>query len=321
VTARPPGALARLQQALGLLAVLASVGAATVAWQHGRAGLAVLALAAVPALHAGVLALEFLLQAVLNRADPAPPPRPGERVGAWWREAIDAWLVFGLRQPWQSRAEPDHLPQVTDGRPGVLLVHGFLCNRGVWTPAMRQLRAEGIPFVAVNLEPVFGGIDDYAACLEVAAGRLARHTGRVPLVVAHSMGGLAVRAWLRAAGGSAAARIDHLVTLGTPHRGTLFAYAATSANVRQMRPSSPWLRALASEEPPDLAARTTCVFSSADNVVLPASNACLPGATPVFLAGVGHVGLAARPEVWRLVAARRAASMSGDNGAHAGMAQ
>ena len=33
---------------------------------------------------------------------------------------------------------------------------------------MRRLQANGIPFVAVNLEPVFGSIDDYAAIVESA---------------------------------------------------------------------------------------------------------------------------------------------------------
>ena len=33
---------------------------------------------------------------------------------------------------------------------------------------MRRLRRRGVPFVAVNLEPVFGSIDSYAATIEAA---------------------------------------------------------------------------------------------------------------------------------------------------------
>ena len=45
--------------------------------------------------------------------------------------------VFCWRQPFRSNAEPDHLPCGERGRRGVVFVHGFVCNRGLWNPLMR----------------------------------------------------------------------------------------------------------------------------------------------------------------------------------------
>ena len=42
-----------------------------------------------------------------------------------------------------------------------------------------DLRALGVPFVAVNLEPVFGSIDAYAQCVDEAIERM-RRAGQVP---------------------------------------------------------------------------------------------------------------------------------------------
>ena len=75
-------------------------------------------------------------------------------------------------------------PAAARGRRGPLLVHGFVCNRGLWNPWLERLHARGIPFVAVDLEPVFGSIDDYVRILENAVQRLERCTGLAPVIVA-----------------------------------------------------------------------------------------------------------------------------------------
>ncbi|MDP1051146.1 hypothetical protein, partial [Klebsiella quasipneumoniae] len=57
-------------------------------------------------------------------------PRWGDLLQAWLREGVATELSFGWRQPWRTEAEPDHLPAGADT--GVLLVHGFSCNRAFW---------------------------------------------------------------------------------------------------------------------------------------------------------------------------------------------
>jgi triacylglycerol esterase/lipase EstA (alpha/beta hydrolase family) len=254
--------------------------------------------------HPTVLAVEFLLSRRIGvRVD-------GSRVAfpvvlrAWLREWVDSTLTFGWRLPWRARAVPDHLPASARGRRGVVLVHGFICNRALWNPWLERLRALDRAFVAVDLEPVFGDIDGYAAIVEAAVVRVEAATGLAPLVVAHSMGGLVVRAWLRAGVGRHA-RVAHVLTIGTPHRGAWIAGMALSPNARQMRIGSPWMAGL-----PDAAADAalfTCWWSECDQIVFPAPTAVLPGAESRRLPGVAHVSLTRREEIWHDLVARLAA--------------
>lgn len=278
-------------------------------WCSGELGmpwawrLVVLMLLLLP--HAPVLALEFLLLARLGADPSAPRADAAALLRAWAGEVVTGLRVFGWRQPWRAHAEPDHLPALPPGaRRGVLLVHGFVCNRGLWTPWLQRLRSAGVPSVAVNLEPVFGSIDDYVTIIDDAVGRLERATGLPPLIVAHSMGGLATRAWLHAR--RADARCAGVVTIGTPHHGTWLARFAWSANGRQMRRANPWLQALGAAEPASRRAGFTCFYSHCDNIVFPATTATLAGADNRHLAGVAHLHLVERPEVFDEVMRRLA---------------
>jgi triacylglycerol lipase len=126
--------------------------------------------------------------------------------------------------------------------------------------------------------------------------------------VAHSMGGLVARAWLRSRaahkrsdGTDEAAR---LITIGTPHRGTWLAGAAMAANARQMRMDSPWMTALAASEPPTLPGLITSWWSECDQIVYPPPTAVFPGSEAKQLRGVGHIALTAREEVWNEIRRR-----------------
>lgn len=312
-------ALARLQQAV--VAALLLAGLAWVAFwtQAGRPGIAALGALALLFPHALVMAIEFSWAARLNRtpgsrtvagtdAAAVPPPPAGAVVRAWATEVITALRVFGWQQPFRHRAEPDHLPADSAGRTAVVLVHGFVCNRGFWNRWMRRLRAEGVPFMAVSLEPVFGDIDHLAQQLTPAVRDVLRATGRPPLIVAHSMGGLVVRAWLRQVHAQVppdaelvrAAAALRVITLGTPHHGTRLGDLGQSPSAVQMRIGSDWLQALAASEAtrhPSPHARCTCVWSTCDNIVFPASTATLAGARAWHVAGRPHVGLVDAPEV------------------------
>jgi triacylglycerol lipase len=288
--------LARLLQAITLGALLLALAGGGLLWWAGYPRLALLLVLLVLFGHALVLLLEFMLLRVAHGQDPAPRASTGQLLRAWAHEAVTAPLVFAWRQPFRSQAEPDHLPERAQGRRGVLLVHGFVCNRGLWNPWMRRLRAQGTPFIAVNLEPVFGGIDGCAAAIDDAVRRLQTCTGLAPVAVAHSMGGLALRAWWSQPGNGD--RLHHAITLGTPHQGTWLARFALTANTRQMRQASPWLAGLSGLEGRARATRFTCFYSHCDNIVFPPSTATLPGADNRHVEGYAHVHLAAYEGWW-----------------------
>jgi hypothetical protein len=286
--------LARLQKftTLGLLAFAACWG--IVAWRVGEPAWALAGAAVITFGYAGVLALEFVLLHHVHHGDPTPRATPAQLAAAWWGEVCAAPRVFCWRQPFRSGIWPDHLPAEPAGRRGLLLVHGFVCNRGLWNPWLARLRGVGVPYIALDLEPVFGSIDDYIPRIEAAVQRLEALTGRAPVIVAHSMGGLAVRRWWAEQGDDA--RVHHAVTIGTPHHGTWLARFALTPNARQMRQRSGWLQALEQREPPGRARRFTCFYSHCDNIVFPPATATLAGADNRHLPGVAHVHMADRPE-------------------------
>lgn len=291
--------IARLQTAIALSLLAAAAGWLWHTLPQGRWGAALAGLMVLVAGHAVVLGLEFLLARHANRADAAPRATALQALRAWWGESHAAPRVFLWQQPFRSRRWPDLLPPDAMGRQGLLLVHGFVCNRGLWNHWLARLHAAGVPCVAVNLEPVFGSIDDAVPRVEAGVARLEAATGRPPLVVAHSMGGLAVRRW-RAQPGHAA-RVRQIVTIGTPHQGTALARLAFSTNGRQMRRGSAWLQRLQDDERrhgSDDTAACTCFYGHCDNIVFPASTATLAGADNRHLAGVAHVHMVEHPAVW-----------------------
>ena len=291
--------LARLQQFTTLGLLLAAAAWAAYWADAGRPGWALAGALLIVFGYAIFLGLEFVLVAALHGDDPSPRPRAAQLLRAWCGEVVTAPRVFCWRQPFRSRAEPDHLPEGGAGRRGLVMVHGFVCNRGLWNPWMQRLCAAGVPFVAVNLEPVFGSVDDYAAIIDGAVARVEAATGQPPVLVGHSMGGLAIRAWL--GGPGAPARVHHVVTVGTPHRGTWLARYSHTANGRQMRQGNPWLAGIAQREEAALLARFTCFYGHCDNIVFPASTATLPGADNRHVAATAHVQMLFHPEVFEAV--------------------
>jgi len=286
--------VARMQR-MGLLALMAVISTwVVVGWNYVSVPFLILGALVVLLGHAGFLALEFGLLSIHGVDPRGRPPTRAQFLRAWAGEVVHAARVFGWRQPWRSHAVDDWVPHAS--RTGVVLVHGFFCNRGFWNPWMACLRAAEIPYVAVNLEPPFGSIDAYAESIDAAVRRVQEATTRPPVVVAHSMGGLAVRSWL--ARSDAADRVQRVFTLGTPHGGTWLARFSSTLNGRQMRIGSPWLDALSNVE----ATRNknslfVCYYSNCDNIVFPASLATLPGAESRCVEGLAHVHLAFEPPV------------------------
>ena len=250
--------------------------------------------------YAVFLGLEFVFLYFVHGGDPTPRATVPQLLHAWVGEVLTAPQVFCWRQPFRSTRVPDHVPAASSQR-GVVLVHGFVCNRGLWTPWMQRLMSRGTPFIAVNLEPVFGSISHYADIIESAVARLEAATGRAPVLVGHSMGGLAIRAWAAAHGGEA--RAHRIITIGSPHRGTWLGRFSTTANGHEMRLSSPWQAELGARESVTLSQRFICFYSHCDNIVFPASTATLPGADNRHVPGIAHVDLVNQPVVFEALLA------------------
>jgi len=252
--------------------------------------------------HPFLIAIELVLARLADARINAPRPRNRVLLRAWAGEWIASTVAFGWRLPWRSNAHPDHLPKSARGQRGVVFIHGFVCNRGIWNTWLARLSKRDRAYVAVNLEPVFARIDDYVEIVERAVRQVEVCTGLAPVIVAHSMGGLVARAWLRHR--ASAARSDghehaaRIITIGTPHRGTWMAAFAMSPNARQMRMGSDWLTALSAQEPATLGNLFTCWWSECDQIVFPPPTAELPGSEGRIAPGCGHVALVRHEGIW-----------------------
>lgn len=203
--------------------------------------------------------------------------------------------TFSTRMP----AHPKGLP--------VLLIHGYGCNSGYWHSMSEALQKANIAHHAIDLEPVIGGIDEYSPLIHSAIEKLCKETGVDKLIiVAHSMGGLASRAYLRDHGSK---RVARLITLGTPHHGTSLAHFGVGLNTHQMRwtateqegLASEWLRTLKAGENAATYHLIVSIYSHHDNIISPQTSSHLEGAKNIELNGIGHVALGFDPNVQAIV--------------------
>lgn len=303
--------IARILRALTVLELIAAGAIAAALHDHAQwpwIAAAMLGIATPLASHAGIVATGF----VLSSSHVAARDRLGAAACArlYLREVWSSFRAFQVEFAWltgrrlpgtAAAARPTPASaRPADGPLPVLLLHGYFCNRQIWHSMASALAARGHAIEAIDLEPAFGSIDEYAAPIDAALRRLRERTGapRVALVC-HSMGGLAARAYLRAFGADAVAG---LVTLGSPHRGTVHARFAMGTNAAQMRFASPWLDALAAAEPAAVRASMTIVLTLHDNIVCPQAVQTLPGAAVIELSGLGHLAMVHDRGVQRVVA-------------------
>lgn len=286
--------IARLLKAVLLLQLLAVLGLAWLLLQLPVAPwlALLLALAMVLAVHALIVAHHFWQ----SRHSGSPVPISFQLDAAGAARLFFSELRAGLWTASWGMARPRLTPldaQSACGLP-VLLIHGYMCNRGYWAQLSGQLAQAGIVHDALDLEPIGADIDDFLPQVRRAVQALCTRTGAQHIIiVAHSMGGLVARAYLRQYGLQG---IAHVITVGTPHHGTALAKLGLGRNARQMsRPHGqphPWLVQLAAGERPEVRARFTSIYSHHDNIVTPQDSACLPGARNLAFGGVGHVALA-----------------------------
>jgi pimeloyl-ACP methyl ester carboxylesterase len=216
----------------------------------------------------------------------------------------EEFMATLLQSSWFMARASAHERLYADARqPPVLLIHGYGCNSGYWSHLTPLLDAAHISHAALDLEPMLGAIDDYVPLVARAVDSLcAKANVTQVVIVAHSMGGLVARAYLREHGCSCTA---HIFTLGTPHHGTSLANLGIGKNAVQMRrargadeaPESAWLRTLAAAEDAQTRALITSFYTHHDNIVAPQTSSVLPGSRSIEFGGVGHVAMGRNPRI------------------------
>jgi pimeloyl-ACP methyl ester carboxylesterase len=262
-------------------------------------GCYMLALVIVLGAHCAVTGTQFLLA---RRARGILEPQYRLKLGAAL-SLYDREVDASMRGIWWANPFLNDVRLPVPAEPkrelAILCVHGYFCTRAIWLPFARAATARGYYCEALTIEPPFCSVDGYAGQIGEAIDALCAASGSNSLViVAHSMGALAVRAYLRQTRDT---RVVRLVSIGAPHHGTLLARFSRGTNGREMRRDSPWLQALNAAETPESLARITSIYSPHDNIVTPYQSAELPGADNRLVHGIGHVSLVYSTLVWQQI--------------------
>jgi triacylglycerol esterase/lipase EstA (alpha/beta hydrolase family) len=192
-------------------------------------------------------------------------------------------------------------PEPAPAKRPIVLVHGVLVNDGVWLTMRRFLLRQGVePVYTLNYGPPLAGIEWFAQQLHARIEKIRAATGAERVVlVAQSMGGLVARAYLRRFGSE---HVAMLVTIGTPHHGSLLAYSFPGTCLAQMHPGNPWLVALNRNEAAPAPVPITSIWSRHDNMVVPQASSVLACAENIALIGVAHNALVSDTRVSKIVA-------------------
>jgi pimeloyl-ACP methyl ester carboxylesterase len=182
---------------------------------------------------------------------------------------------------------------VAAGTP-IILVHGLVDNRSIFTLLRRTLRRRGFGrILTLNYSPFTQDIRSVATRLGALVEQICEETGYERVhVIGHSLGGVVARYYVQRLGGDA--RVHTLCTLGSPHAGTYAARLLPQGVVAQLRPGSDLMQEL-TEPAPGCRTRFVAFWSDLDQVIVPQRSAAIthPDLTArnVFLRGVGHMSL------------------------------
>lgn len=230
----------------------------------------------------------------------------GAAVEAVWVSTHLALYPFGLISERSAPHDRYHLGGLAPVQRGlvigdveaagtpILLIHGMIDNRAIFTVLRRGLRRRGFGKVfTLNYPPTTNDIRSAARELSGAVEDLVVQTGYERIhVVGHSLGGLIARYYVQRLGGDE--RVHTLVTLGSPHTGTLAAAVLPLRLFRQLRPGSD-LYAELDQPAPGCRTRFVAYWSQMDQLILPHEHARIDhpdlSAHNVLVPGVGHMSI------------------------------
>jgi len=181
-------------------------------------------------------------------------------------------------------------------RGAVVLVHGWGLNGGsFWLLRRRLLRDGWGPVYCFNYRSRQANVEDAASELKGYVDRVVAVSKRPLTLIGHSLGGLVIRYYARR---YAVRGVRRLLTLGTPHHGTVVARGWLPA----LAPESTLLATLNAADRTPQQFDVITLYSTFDAVVLPPAHASYDGAFNIQLNNVGHNALLTSKRVYGLIA-------------------
>lgn len=229
-------------------------------------------------------------------------PRPRWSVGGVLILGIITAVAIGAISRGDAVSAPAVPAPSGPGDVPVLIVPGWL--ETARDLAAMRIRLLGAGWSSDHVETITfavptGSNREHAEELARAIDRLLEATGADSVdIVAHSMGGLATRWYLRT---HDEARVRRVVFIGSPHRGTLSAHLAWGGGREEMMPESPFLDTLNAEDPVPDGVEAITIRTVVDTHIVPGESATLPRVPDHELCCPTHAGLMRDDEVFRIV--------------------
>lgn len=169
----------------------------------------------------------------------------------------------------------------------VVLVHGIFDTGRVFRKMSDALQAHGFRCWTPDLTPNSGvlGLEQLAAQLDAYIERYL-DSGEQFSMVGFSMGGLVCRYYLQHLGGIR--RASKLVTLSTPHHGSLLAHALRHKGAMQLRPGSDFLIDLQQGAHLLESIATVSIWTPFDLMIVPAVSSRMPSWKEIRLSVLLH---------------------------------
>lgn len=168
------------------------------------------------------------------------------------------------------------------GQEPIVMVHGYSGSTSNFNTMEGRLANDGVPACALykfGYNSLGASNKTSAAQLKSFVSSALSATGQSKAkLIAHSNGGLVSR-WYRVYEGGSK-KTSRLITLGTPHKGTTWAYGCISPACFEMRPNSSFLQSLGTK------GCDVSLWSSADGIIIPNSSAKC--GKSIQTASVGH---------------------------------
>ncbi len=203
---------------------------------------------------------------------------------------------FGMMTRRQTGAPHPHF--AVNKRP-ILLVHGVIHNASAFFPLRKCMEQEGWKNVfTINYPTRHGSLTKMVDTLSERVDEILAQTKSDQIdIVGHSLGGIISRYYMSV--GAGRGKVHHLITLGTPHRGTplsIFLKAGFMGGLNTDLRSGSYIIRMLNETALSRGSRLTSISSKYDFVAWPGGNCTVEGMPRhafrnIELESIGHLGL------------------------------
>ena len=157
----------------------------------------------------------------------------------------------------------------------VLLIHGIFDTKAIFKTMTSYLTQRGWEVHSLNLVPNDGRLGLERLAKQVADYVNHTFSSEQPIdLIGFSMGGIVSRYYVQRLGGIE--RIQRLITISSPHHGTLTGYLYPTLAASQMRSNSPFLQDLNQDLETLNRINFTSIWTPYDGMIVPAQSSQMP---------------------------------------------